>query len=159
MEAKQKNLQTMQRAAPDLEGKSERIRQQIVTINQQRAHLAVDYKDSVRVRVTYYIHTCMQWWLVRQSWNLVMYKGTCSRTYKTVGSLLFAQTSVSDECKPASRGKHQNCMPQVVWVASLLAPVCLCSFLKIFFSKRETAHRRLTYLYASYIVYQTLNLQ
>lgn len=60
MEAKQKNLQTMQRAAPDLEGKSERIRQQIVTINQQRAQLAVDYKDSVRVRVTYYIHTCMQ---------------------------------------------------------------------------------------------------
>lgn len=50
----------MQRAAPDLEGKSERIRQQIVTINQQRAQLAVDYKDSVRVRVTYYIHTCMQ---------------------------------------------------------------------------------------------------
>lgn len=52
MEAKQKNLQTMQRAAPDLEGKSEKIRQQIVTINQQRAQLAVDYKDSVRVRVT-----------------------------------------------------------------------------------------------------------
>jgi len=48
VEAKQKNLQTMQRAAPDLEGKSERIRQQIVTINQQRAQLAVDYKDSVR---------------------------------------------------------------------------------------------------------------
>ena len=59
MEAKQKNLQTMQRAAPDLEGKSEKIRQQIVTVNQQRAQLAVDYKDSVRVRVTYYdIHTC-----------------------------------------------------------------------------------------------------
>ena len=56
MEAKQKNLQTMQRGAPDLEGKSEKIRQQIVTINQQRAQLAVDYKDSVRVRVTYMYH-------------------------------------------------------------------------------------------------------
>ncbi|KAL9986165.1 hypothetical protein ACROYT_G000260 [Oculina patagonica] len=44
---KQKNLETMQNAAPDLEGKSQRIRQQIVTINQQRAQLAVDYKDSV----------------------------------------------------------------------------------------------------------------
>lgn len=56
MEAKQKNLQTMQRGAPDLEGKSEKIRQQIVTINQQRAQLAVDYKDSVHVRVTYVYH-------------------------------------------------------------------------------------------------------
>lgn len=61
MEAKQKNLETMQRAAPDLEGKSERIRQQIVAINVQRAQLAVDYKDSVRVRVTYLtIHTSTQ---------------------------------------------------------------------------------------------------
>lgn len=51
----------MQRAAPDLEGKSERIRQQIVAINVQRAQLAVDYKDSVRVRVTYLtIHTSTQ---------------------------------------------------------------------------------------------------
>lgn len=50
MAAKQKNLETMQNAVPDLEGKSERIRQQIVSINQQRAQLAVDYKDSVRVR-------------------------------------------------------------------------------------------------------------
>lgn len=51
LEAKQKNLETMQKATPDLEGKSEKIRQQIVGINQQRAQLAVDYKDSVRVRV------------------------------------------------------------------------------------------------------------
>ncbi|KAJ7388605.1 hypothetical protein OS493_036833 [Desmophyllum pertusum] len=48
LEAKQKNLETMQKATPDLEGKSEKIRQQIVGINQQRAQLAVDYKDSVR---------------------------------------------------------------------------------------------------------------
>ena len=53
MAAKQKNLETMQNAAPDLEGKSEKIKQQIVTINQQRAQLAVDYKDSVRVREMY----------------------------------------------------------------------------------------------------------
>ena len=39
----------MQRAAPDLEGQAERIQQQIVRINQQRAQLAVEYKDSVRV--------------------------------------------------------------------------------------------------------------
>ena len=50
----------MRNAAPDLEGKSEKIRQQIVTVNQQRAQLAVDYKDSVRVRVPYYIDTCTQ---------------------------------------------------------------------------------------------------
>lgn len=48
----------MQNAAPDLEGKSEKIRQQIVTVNQQRAQLAVDYKDSVRVRVPYKRDTC-----------------------------------------------------------------------------------------------------
>ena len=64
----------MQRGAPDLEGKSEKIRQQIVTINQQRAQLAVDYKDSVRVRVTYmshnvYIHVHTDDWSDRlESW-------------------------------------------------------------------------------------------
>ena len=47
---KKKNLETMQNAAPDLEGQSERIKQQIVRINQQRAQLAVEYKDAVRVR-------------------------------------------------------------------------------------------------------------
>lgn len=66
MEAKQKNLQTMQKAAPDLEGKSEKIRQQIVTINQQRAQLAVDYKDSVRVRVAYCIYSCMYTLMIGQ---------------------------------------------------------------------------------------------
>lgn len=55
MATKQENLETMQNAAPDLEGKSQRIKQQIVTINQQRAQLAVDYKDSVRVRVLYHM--------------------------------------------------------------------------------------------------------
>ena len=60
MEAKQKK-----KAAPDLEGKSERIIQQIDTINQQRAQLAVDYKDSIQVRVTYYIlymYVCNDHW-------------------------------------------------------------------------------------------------
>lgn len=50
VETKQKHLETMQKAAPDLEGQSEKIRGEIVKINQQRAQLAVDYKDSVRVR-------------------------------------------------------------------------------------------------------------
>ena len=54
MAAKQKNLETMQNAAPNIEGKSERIKQKIVGINQQRAQIAVEYKDAVRVRVMYY---------------------------------------------------------------------------------------------------------
>ena len=70
---KKKNLETMQNAAPDLEGQSERIKQQIVRINQQRAQLAVEYKDAVRVRamtllplkiVEFILHTQ---WLVRSS--------------------------------------------------------------------------------------------
>lgn len=66
----------MQKAAPDLEGKSEKIRQQIVTINQQRAQLAVDYKDSVRVRVTYCIYTCMYTLMIGQI-ELAWHTGAC----------------------------------------------------------------------------------
>lgn len=49
LETKQTHLETAQKAAPDLEGQSERIQQQIIRINQQRAQLAVEYKQSVRV--------------------------------------------------------------------------------------------------------------
>jgi len=48
LETKQTHLETAQKAAPDLEGQSERIQQQIIRINQQRAQLAIEYKQSVR---------------------------------------------------------------------------------------------------------------
>lgn len=41
----------MQKATPDLEGKAETIQQHIVRINHQRAQLAMEYKDFVRVSI------------------------------------------------------------------------------------------------------------
>ena len=52
METKQKTLEAVQKSSPDLEGQSARIQQQIVKINQQRAQIAVEYKDAVRVSLT-----------------------------------------------------------------------------------------------------------
>lgn len=52
METKQKTLEAVQKSAPDLEGQSAKIQQQIVKINQQRAQIAVEYKGAVHVSLT-----------------------------------------------------------------------------------------------------------
>ena len=52
LKAKRKTLESMQKEAPNIEGESNRIRLKIVNINQERARLAVEYKDFVWVSIT-----------------------------------------------------------------------------------------------------------
>ncbi|XP_015772407.1 PREDICTED: structural maintenance of chromosomes protein 5-like [Acropora digitifera] len=48
LETKQKHLETSQQAAPNIEEKTEKIKEEIININRQRAQLAVEYKESVQ---------------------------------------------------------------------------------------------------------------
>lgn len=52
LETKQKHLETSQQAAPNIDERTEKIKEQIININRQRAQLAVEYKESVQVSNT-----------------------------------------------------------------------------------------------------------
>ena len=67
--------------------------------------------------------------MVRYTWKLVTYTSQEHNAYELIwlwAASCLTRTPARDECKPASRGKHQNCQPQVV--GSFAACFCLFVF-------------------------------